>query len=159
MPALQCLDRREDVAQDTVDVFPDVVIAISPDGVALAFEPSRPHVVAITLAFPPVLVAIGFDDKTQFQTDKIDNVSANRMLPAETRAEFLAPKMFSECFFRLGEMLAQMACMPDGHETPPSLTLPRKGGGNKGVASGTGGQYVNDDALPITSDPSYQRSA
>ena len=159
MPALQRFDRREDIAQDAVGIFPDVPIAISPDSVAVAFEPARSLFVAMVLLFPSVLVAIGLDDKAQFEADKIDDIPAKRMLPAEARTERPAPQMFPERQFRIGRVLAQISRPPAGQVSPPSLTLPRKGGGNEGAASGDGGQYVNGDGLPITSDPSWRRSA
>jgi len=91
-----------------------------------------------------MLPAIDFDDQMRFEARKVDDVRTDRNLTSKpVRFDLLVPYAMPECALRIRHVTAKIAGVTVRHgrgllrqlvlATPPTLTLPLKGGGNNFV--------------------------
>jgi hypothetical protein len=79
------------------------------DAVTFACKPAIPESVPSDLIVVRVLTTIDFDHQATLETDEIDNVSTNRMLPPKARAvDAAATQCSPQPTFRIAHIVAQV---------------------------------------------------
>jgi hypothetical protein len=130
---------------DAVPFFDHVDVPEPHHPIALAFQPVCAALVVGSAH--RMLSTVQLQHQTTLQASKIDNVSSDRRLAAElvtTELTFAQPIPCEPLY--LGHVLPEFtdAVAVDSHFLPPTLTLPRKGGGDKkGLAHNGGGDKIS----------------
>jgi hypothetical protein len=97
---------------------------------ALCLQPFGSPRIVFDLA--GVLATVQLDDQLDLEADKIDDVVADRRLAAELSTQLTKTKFTPEQAFFVGHVFPKLASEVMVHEfSPPTPTLPHKGGGGR----------------------------
>ncbi len=134
----------EQVFKHTLKILQNLIVPISNDPKPFALKPGRP--LGIGISPLRMLPAIQLNDDLPLVTNEVDDVIPNRRLPPKPEpAQLPVTNPRPKPFLGLGERLAQPPGNGRSHRviTPPTLSLPHKGGGN------SPGENYAQKALPL----------
>ncbi len=90
---------------------------------------------AYLLRIVGMLPTIHFDDQSRWQTDKVSEVRANRILPPETETiDVLSAQYRPKLHFGFGYLFAQFACANDAGPPPSRAFGARPSREGRGVS-------------------------
>ena len=115
----------EDALCNSLGIRQDVIVPEPQDAIALSFQPAATLFVVRDLL--RMLPAIHFDDQPMFETDKIHDERADRLLASKLRgSDLTALELLPQPPFCVRWVIAQLPRAFGIH--PPIPAFPRKGG-------------------------------